>query len=107
MVAESATLNGLMPPSEHNSRLCAITYDVMFSSSNFCSLNGIHRLPPCCFGQAKRAFCRKEECSIVSRRWLSSNVMLKWFIIPAGIEQLVFAGPQEITQERCAGNGGS
>src|SRR5271157_2564010 len=30
MVAESATLNGLMPPSEHNSRLCAITYDVTF-----------------------------------------------------------------------------
>src|SRR5271157_2013284 len=35
MVAESAILKGLMPPSEHNSRLCAITYDVMFSSSLF------------------------------------------------------------------------
>src|SRR5271157_1590859 len=34
MVAESATLNGLMPPSEHNSRLCAITYDVTFSSAS-------------------------------------------------------------------------
>src|SRR5271157_5691760 len=33
MVAESATLNGLMPPSEHNSRLYAITYDVTFRYS--------------------------------------------------------------------------
>src|SRR5208337_5240594 len=32
MVAESAILKGLMPPSEHNSSLCAITYDVMFRS---------------------------------------------------------------------------
>src|SRR5208337_1172948 len=32
MVAESAILKGLMPPSEHSSRLCAITYDVMFRS---------------------------------------------------------------------------
>src|SRR5271157_4612170 len=33
MVAESAILKGLMPPSEHNSSLCAITYDVMFRSA--------------------------------------------------------------------------
>src|SRR5271157_5470755 len=36
MVAESATLNGLMPPSEHNSRLYAITYDVTFRKAPKC-----------------------------------------------------------------------
>src|SRR5271157_2216395 len=30
MAAESATLNGLIPPSKHISSVCAITYDVMF-----------------------------------------------------------------------------
>src|SRR5271157_4698479 len=30
MAAEFATLSALMPPSEHNSCRCAITYDVMF-----------------------------------------------------------------------------
>src|SRR5271157_3684632 len=34
MVAESAILNGLMPPSEHNSSICASTYDVVFRSEH-------------------------------------------------------------------------
>src|SRR5271157_1201597 len=33
MAAEFATLSALMPPSEHNSTLCAITYDVTFRTT--------------------------------------------------------------------------